>query len=148
MREGDSLLDEERIKKLIDELDGSVSKDGAAVQFNMYGGGHDESFIQANKQGYLRLGIEFLKAAYSSKVKAKEKENQNIIETDINYLTTNDSEIRFDWLELKEDLLPSVPPTELVGFKRTVVMIGCLSVLLICIAVFIIGIQTISHWFK
>lgn len=65
-------MDEEKIKKLISGLDESVSKEGAAVQFNAYGGGPDESYIQANKQGYLRLGIEILKAAYSPRVKVKD----------------------------------------------------------------------------
>jgi hypothetical protein len=56
--------------------------------------------------------------------------------------------MRFDWFERKEDLSPPVPPTELVGFKLAVAQFGCLSVLLICIAVFGIGIVTIFHWFK
>lgn len=61
-------LNDAYIKELIENLDQSVSSEGAAVRLDQYGGGPDESQITGNRVGYLRLGIEFLKAAYAEPI--------------------------------------------------------------------------------
>jgi hypothetical protein len=92
-------VDTERISSLINELDKQVPKDGAIVEAKQYGGGPDESKITANRAGYLRLGIEFLKAGFSETSDKDKKQ----LSTDIRYLFTDDSDVCFDWFERVED---------------------------------------------
>jgi len=78
-------------ESLVTELDDLVPRDGACVTLRQYGGGPDESRITANQRGYLRLGIEFLKAAFAPTNK------ENSLKADIGYLLTEDSDVGFDW---------------------------------------------------
>ena len=57
-------MDERRVREAIDLLDAEVPRAGARVRLHQYGGGPDEGQIVANETGYLRLGVEFLKAAF------------------------------------------------------------------------------------
>ena len=88
------------MQKLITELDAVVPKDGARVQLSQYGGGPDESRVIATQQGYLRLGVEFLRAAYA----APSGDAPTQIVVDLDYLLTEDSDIGFDWFERVESL--------------------------------------------
>src|SRR5271167_2697647 len=92
--------DTEQIKKMIADLDAAVPRDGARVHLSQYGGGPDESKVIANQRGYLRLGIEFLRAAFAP----SSPKSQETIETDLRYLLTEDSTVGFDWFERREDL--------------------------------------------
>ena len=49
--------------------------------------------------GFLRLGVELLKAAFAPTGHGGEP---NAVEVDIDYLVTADSSINFDWCERKE----------------------------------------------
>ena len=51
-----------RVQELVEEPDGLVPRTGAVVIMNVYEGGCDESRITATETGYLRLGIEMLRA--------------------------------------------------------------------------------------
>lgn len=53
-------MNDTEIKELIRKLDSAVSKEGATASFRSFG----ETAVLANRQGYLRLGIEFMKRAY------------------------------------------------------------------------------------
>lgn len=89
------------IREVIAGLDGAVPRDGARVSLVQYGGGPDESQIIANQDGYLRLGIECMKAAFSAKG-ASDSNTPNAIVLDLGYLLTSDSTIHFDWCERRE----------------------------------------------
>lgn len=88
------------VQKLITELDAFIQKDGARVQLSQYGGGPDESRVIATQQGYLRLGIEFLRAAFAP----PDAKAPTQITVDLDYLLTDDSDIGFDWFERVESL--------------------------------------------
>ena len=138
-------MNDDKLKKTIKELDESVSKDDAVVQFDIYGGGADEGFIQANQKGYLRLGIEFLKAAFAPK--KSDKKTKNIIDSGIQSLTSDESPIRFDWLERKESISPPIS-SKPGGFKDAISLLGCGIVIFIVMFIFILGITTMVGWFK
>ena len=95
-----SSTDAEQIKKMVDELDVAVSREGARVQLSQYGGGPDECKMVGNQRGYLRLGIEFLRMAFAP---PSPKSNETI-DVDLRYLLTDDSNVVFDWFERREDL--------------------------------------------
>jgi hypothetical protein len=85
--------DESRLRQIIENLEQSVSKEGAYVKITLYGGGLSETKIVANRNGYLRLGIEFLKAAFA----------ENIIDIDLDYLLKK-STVYIDWFERTEEI--------------------------------------------
>lgn len=97
------MMDEEDIRLAIEKLDLGIPKDGAIVRFQQYGGGPDESKMEANESGYLRLGVELLKAAYSKK---SYKTEGNSIFVDLEYLVSPDSDVDFDWFERNDSLKP------------------------------------------
>ena len=92
--------DTEQIRKLVADLDAAVPREGARVHLSQYGGGPDESKVIANERGYLRLGIEFLRAAFAP----SSPKSAELIDADLDYLLTDDSNVGFDWFERREDL--------------------------------------------
>jgi hypothetical protein len=95
-------FDENKIKKIIRQLDSDIPKENASVKMIQYGGGPDESQLTANRNGYLRFGIELLKSAYAKR--SEGKKDKNYIEVDLDYLITDDSSISFDWFERTENI--------------------------------------------
>jgi len=98
-------MDSDELKNIINKLDKEVPKENAAVLIEQYGGGPDESQIFANTNGYLRLGIEFLKAAIADIGSTETRENS--IDVNLEYLEHPDSSIWFDYFERTEDLVIS-----------------------------------------
>ena len=94
-------MEDAETKRLIQLLDEGVEKENAKVLLTQYGGGPDESKIIATKEGYLRFGIEIMKAAYVNKLDEKEKDSVGI---EMDYFLSDDSDIGFDWFERKENL--------------------------------------------
>jgi hypothetical protein len=103
-------MTEDELSSLIERLDREVPKVGALVKLHQYGGGPDECQVVANRAGYLRLGIEFLKGAFASSINPKEPSG---VRVDVDYLITGDSSVNFDWFERREDLpeRSTAPPT-------------------------------------
>jgi len=56
-------MTDEDIKKLIDDLRSQKNYDEAYIGFFQYGGGPDESYIKANRQGLELHAAELLEAA-------------------------------------------------------------------------------------
>ena len=75
-------MNDTEIKELIRKLDSSVSKEGATATFRAFG----ETAVLANRTGYLRLGIEFLKRAY-------DETNDS---STIDYMISEDSDFSID----------------------------------------------------
>lgn len=126
-------MNTEEIKETILKLDQAVAKEGAVVALRQYGGGPDESQIVANEIGYLRLGIELMKAAFSEK-NAKIDEG-NSISVDLDYLISPTSDISFDWFERTENV--TAPKTQnepwnsqLIGFFIMAVLFGIIALAL------------------
>ncbi len=94
--------EESKLRQIIENLDQSVSKEGAFVRITNYGGGVSENRIIANRNGYLRLGIEFLKAAFAEKHYLQEK-FPNMIDVDLDYLLKHSS-VCIDWFERSEKI--------------------------------------------
>ena len=128
-------MDEEKIRETIALLDREIPREGARVRLDQYGGGPDESRIIANKAGFLRLGLELLKAAY-----APRERGSTSVSVDLDYLLTGDSSIGFDWFERREpdDEQPS-------SSGRLVALVG-LTVLAILILLVLIGLYVVVRW--
>jgi hypothetical protein len=127
------------LKKLVAEIDSLVPTDGAQVQLSQYGGGPDESRVIANQRGYLRLGIEFLKAAFAP----HDAHRPHFITAGIRHLLSEDSDIGFDWFERREDL-PTVRSRQ-SRFARFIpfVVFPILFAIAVCA---LVGFITIIRW--
>jgi len=126
-------------EELVSKLDALVPRDGARVSLAQYGGGPDESRVIANQRGYLRLGIEFLKAAFAP------HEKQHLVKADIRYLLTEDSDVSFDWFERREDL-----PKRTAEEGKRVSVVGTIfgfTVLALVASCALVGLITIVRWF-
>ena len=134
-----SYSDTEQIKKLVADLDAAVSREGARVRLSQYGGGPDESKVVANETGYLRLGIEFLRAAFAP----PSPKSQEMLDTDLSYLLTDDSDIHFDWFERREDLPAS---TQSEGKSGKFVPAIILLVLFSGLVFALVGLVTVISW--
>ena len=131
-------MDQQQIEETIELLDSLVPREGARVKLHQYGGGPDEGQVIANESGFLRLGIEFLKAAFAQPDSSNEP---NAVEVDIDYLVTDDSSINFDWFERRD--LPSSEPTSR-GSRIVPVLIGCTFIATGVLAV--VGFITVVRW--
>jgi hypothetical protein len=86
--------DKERLRQLVDQLDRLTPREGACVLMEQVGGGPDEGRFVANETGYLRFGIEFLKAGLAPH-KSSEP-SRSPVTVDIKYLVSEESVIGFD----------------------------------------------------
>ncbi len=88
------------LEQIIERLDRDVSQENAQVKILQYGGGPDESRMVANKAGYLRFGVEMLRAAVA------ETREKAVLNVDVSYLFHADSDTQIDDLERDEGLEP------------------------------------------
>lgn len=132
------------LQDIIWKLDAAVPKDGAKVKLAQYGGGPDEGVIVANERGYLRLGVEFLKAAIAEQ-KKDENANEKAISIDLVYLITTDSTINFDWFERTEKIPVDVHKPTVREKFIPIIMIAILITIIVLAA---IGFGTVTRWFK
>jgi len=84
-------MDHREIKEIISKLDSSIPKEGAEVIFRSFG----ETAVYANREGYLRLGIEFLKQAF----------NETGLDSDIQYMIDKDSDFSIDHFTVSKEQL-------------------------------------------
>jgi hypothetical protein len=139
---GGASLDEQKIRHAIAMLDDEVPREGARVKLSQYGGGPDEGQIVANRNGYLRLGIELLKGAFPS---ADEDSGSTGASVDLEYLVTDDSTINFDWFERREFLELDSTSTSATGWVIGLLFLG-LTIGILLLAV--IGAGAVIRWFS
>lgn len=142
-------VNDEKILNLIDQIDKAVDKKGAAVKLSEYGGGPDESKIIANRKGYLRLGIEFLKAAYADPIKfddedQNQKEEIEDIEVEIDYLLVPESKVNFDWFQRTENIKEPLEYKETL--KNKIIGFGVLGFFIGTIIFAFIGLVSIIRY--
>jgi hypothetical protein len=135
---------EQRVREMVWELDAIVPRDGAQVRMVQYGGGPDESRMVGTRRGYLRLGIELIKAALAKPVQAG-GQGDDRLGVDLDYLTVPGSDVRFDEFLLSQD-----PARDAVndkpGIDDRLWGIGCVAALLLVTALLLVGLGTIAHW--
>jgi hypothetical protein len=128
----DKLLDE--IKGMVEALDAKVPSEGAAIQFVMGGGTPDESRVEANTLGYMRMGIWFLKAGCAAPEKLRD-----VILPELDKFVYKDSEVNFVSAALKEELRPPPSPTE-KSLKDRIALVGCALVAFVAVVLMIGGV--------
>ena len=84
-------MNDSEILEFIKLLDKQVSKDHAIAKFKTFG----EVALYANRDGYLRMGIELLKCAFEETCR----------EAELSYMFVQDSDFGIDHLAIDEDQL-------------------------------------------
>lgn len=126
------------ISRIVSELDDGISKENAKVIFKSdeY---DDESYIVATQNGYLRLGVEFLKAGFAPYSDQQSKPHE--IDVDLEYLTSIDSDVNFYYFE-RNEILPTVNINEETWRDRVIGLV--LGAVLISIPILaIVGLVSI-----
>ena len=138
-------MDDSEIKRIIKLLDEGVEKENAKVLLGQYGGGPEESQIVANKEGFLRFGIEIMKGAYIEK---EETHGKIPVDLDFEYLLSSDSDVFFDLCE-RRDIVdqPHEPESLKDKFMSGLALLVVFLVLGIMGAGFINGIRWLFSFF-
>ena len=130
---------DDNIRRLVRELDVEVPREGAFVHLTQYGGGPDESSIIANQAGYLRLGVELMKAGL-----APADTDAPAVKLDLEGLLTPHSDLQFDWCERRAE--PPVYTGQFSPVTNRIIAIGCLLLFLLSIALALVGLSTVVSW--
>ncbi|MEZ5415564.1 MAG: hypothetical protein R3F03_14760 [Opitutaceae bacterium] len=134
------MMDESRIKELVDELDREVPKDGAIISFQQYGGGPDESRIVGSRVGLLRAGVELLRAGVGTAGEGKEEGGL----TALRAITHAESDFQFDYFEEM-----SLPGDRLRETKNShipaLVGVGLMGIVLLTIGFAVYGVARLFY---
>lgn len=131
-------MQDDEIRTHLKELDAGISKEGALVSFEVYGGGPDESRIVGTRNGFLRLGVELLKGG----LQEPDAKNQNSIHVDLDYLTSDESAICFDWFERRTDLRKEPPR----NVRQRAIEIAMSTIFFAALALMVLGFFTLIRW--
>jgi len=140
-------MTDEKLKKLITELENRNEKDKAYFGFYQYGGGPDESCIKANRKGLELYAAELLKAGIESE-NLEYNENQIAsIGLDIDWID-EDGEFFFDYVELtNKDKEPKKKfPEYKETWKDKIFKIGCIGIGILLVGLILVGIITVITW--
>ena len=135
-----------RIQELVAELDRLVPRTDAVVVMSVYGGGCDESRITATENGYLRLGIEMLKAPSALRF-IDGADTQ--LDVRLEGLVSEQSDINFHMFHLDDTLKPDaapVVPQAKQPWSDKVVGTACGLLCLLLLYVVAVGFVTIGSW--
>ncbi|MEO8148174.1 MAG: hypothetical protein ABI723_11075 [Bacteroidia bacterium] len=134
------------IKGLIEQIKNATNKEEAIFIIQQYGGGSDESFAKANKDGLLLFAAEILEA-YLDK-EDQQKNNKDSIGFEGPNESFKDGDTVIDYIKYTDEKRKSFDK----GIaKRTPVeenfsKIGCIVVAIILFLIFIAGIVQINSW--
>lgn len=95
-------IDFDKIQAIVNELDKNVTQNDALLKFIYLNKDYNTQVI-ANRLGYLRFGIEFLKAAFMSI-----EDSSGRVSINISYLFTKDSENPGYLYYRKDDITPAI----------------------------------------
>ncbi len=136
-------MDMDEIKRIVSDLDKAISKENAKVSLQKYGGDLTEAFIVATEHGYLRLGVEFLKAGFAPYVSTQKTLGKRpyAIDVELDYLITEDSDVHFDYFERTEDVIIKTYQESWVDRAIPVVILGAIVSIL---ALAVVGLVAIA----
>lgn len=161
-------MDSEEIERIVQTLDAAVPRDGAHVRIEQMDLGPDKTVVAANRTGYLRLGIEMLKAAFAAEreptpatlpdgapgpegergeqaTETQAKPALASIAVDLDYLLTPDSMVRFTGFERGELEIRDTPAGSLPSHR--LLTVGCLILAAIGVFFAVIGFSEVLSWF-
>ena len=139
-------MTDKEIGELINELRSKKNYHEAYIGFFQYGGGPDESFIKANRQGLELHAAELLAAALETETEFEiGKEKTYGLDQD---LLDDDSEFGFSYVELKKEKRNDIKPYSVYKetWKDKAFKIGCIAIGILLVVLLIIGFITAVTW--
>ena len=135
-------MTDDEIRKFINDLRDKQKFDEAYIGFFQFGGGSEESFIKANRQGLEMHAAELLEAAVT---KYNDKSKSYGLDEGIQDI---EGDFSFQYVDLKEGKRGEIKPSP--DYKETwtdkVFLICCIAVILIFLSIGVIGLITIAKW--
>lgn len=133
-----AVTDDALIQSLVKQLDAAVPRKG---HVEVLGSAYDDEGqrLRANRLGYLRLGVEFLKAAYAPPPNAERPER---VEVDVEYLTGLENGM-FDFERCEDQDVWRPVYNETPGALS---QIAGGAVILLLVGTFLTGALTIFRW--
>ena len=132
-------LDDDGLKRLIRQLDDAVPREGAVVVEHDAQGYDDAHFLlTANRRGYLRLGIEYLKAAFAEHTSVA---HPHRVDVDLSYMAGFEDNA----FERREHVKPASRNSEKIDI-RTKTILGAIAML--ALASLVVGTGVILLWVR
>ena len=142
------MLTKEELQKIIDQFDEEELKRLGIFGILQYGGGSDESFIRANKEGLEIFALELLKSARDTEATLADSEKKLI--TNFNYdeeWIDENSDTFINYIEPIADKQKSKPKSEYEStFADKLIPFGCVLVAIFLVISFLVGLVTIFKW--
>lgn len=138
---------EKSIQSIIEELEQQASKEKASFGIFQYGGGSDESYIKANKDGLILFALELLKGANQAEKILKDKEKTIIPIPYEEKWHDDESDISVQYIQPTNDRLVERQETQITPkFNNNLLGVGCLFVLALLVVSIVIGLWSIIQW--
>jgi len=141
------MLTNEELQKIIKQFDEDDLKRQGIFGISQYGGGSDESFIRANKEGLQLFALELLKSAIDTdKTLAKIEKNVIPLSYDEDWIDENsDTIIRYvEPIADKQKIKPKGDYKSTLTDK--LIPFGCGLIALILVISVIVGLITLFNW--
>ena|SRR5690606_29459742 len=142
------MLTKEELQKIIDQFDEEELKRLGIFGILQYGGGADESFIRANKEGLELFALELLKAARDTETTLADSEKKVIanFDHDEDWIDKN-SDTFITYIEPIADKQKSNPEPEYQStFADKLIPFGCGLIAIFLVTIFLSGLFTIIKW--
>jgi hypothetical protein len=139
-------MTDEQIGELINELRSKKNYDEAYIGYFQYGGGPDESYIKANRQGLELHAAELLAAALETETEFETgKEKTFGLDEGI---SDEESDFGFNYVELKKEKRNDIKPYS--EYKETwkdkAFKVGCVGIGILLVVLVIVGFITAINW--
>ena len=141
------MLTKEELQKIIDQFDEEELKRHGIFGISQYGGGSDESFIRANKEGLELFALELLKSARDTEAILSDTKKKIIpLDYDENWVDEN-SDTFIQYIEPIADKQKLRPNSENTStFTGKLMPYGCGLVAIILVVAVIVGLVTLIKW--
>ncbi len=132
-------MDDSGIQQRVNELDAAISKEDAKLFIYSE---ENVSFVEfiANRKGFLRTGIEMLRAATMPL-----GPNESVTPIDLNYLVGKRG-LYVRKLIRRENVEPELPQPKERSWKNKAAGIGCLTIFVLLAICTFIGVAQVSMW--
>jgi hypothetical protein len=139
-------MTDKEIRGFIDELRSQKNYDEAYIGYFQYGGGTDESYIKANRQGLELHAAELLAAALETETEF-ETGKQKTFGLDEG-ISDEESDYGFDYVELKKEKRNEIKPYSeyIETWKDKLIKLGFIVFGILLIGFIIIGLITAITW--
>ena len=131
----------DELSAIVNRLDQDISRDNAKITIQKYGGDLEEAFVVGTPNGYLRLGVEFLKAGLAPHASPEKP----AIDVDVEYLIDDDSDVQFDYFERKDQLTIQTYQSSFVDKLIPFVLLAIVGSVLVLA---IVGLRTVIRAFS